>query len=279
MEPHPPEPLAPGVTWFDDWYALHRIVPGLTAIGEPRYHQRNWSYLIDGTGQALLFDSGPGLRNIAPVVDALTAKPLTVLPSHLHYDHVGNLHRFSTIAMADLPRLKALERDGVMAEDSELFLGQWENLPWPSFRVEHWIAPGTVIDLGGRTLEVVHTPGHSPDSISLHVQPENILLVADFLYPGPLYAQVPGSSLAEYLATATALLARCTSSCRLFAAHGADPAPEGQCAPEMTRADIADLKSALERLKVQGSTPEHTLINPRMTLLADKAAFASWQAR
>ena len=91
--------------WFDDWYATEQIAEGVTAIGEPHYHQVNWNYLIEGQTRALLFDTGPGIRNIAPVVESLTSKPLTVLPSHMHFDHTGNLHRFSNIAMADLPIL------------------------------------------------------------------------------------------------------------------------------------------------------------------------------
>ena len=38
--------LAEGVRWFDDWFAIENIVPGIHAIGEPRFHQINWNYLI-----------------------------------------------------------------------------------------------------------------------------------------------------------------------------------------------------------------------------------------
>lgn len=278
MENNLPEVLAPELRWFDDWFALENIAPGITAIGEPRYHYRNWNYLIEGKDSALLFDTGPGLRDIALVVASLTKKPLIVVPSHLHFDHVGNLHKFSSIAMADLPLLRALDQNGVIQENSDLFLGDRENLKWPHFSVSRWLAIGSKIDLGGRTLEVLHTPGHSPDSVTLYLKPDNILLVADFIYPGALYAQVPGSNLADYLSSADALLAHCPRSCRLFGAHGADPAPQGQRAPEMKMSDIVDLQRALAKLKNEGGQPENTVINDRMSLLASKAAFAPWQS-
>ena len=93
--------LAEGVTWFDDWFAIEQVAPGVIAIGEPRFHQINWNYLITGERRALLFDTGPGVRDIAKIVRELTNLPVMALPSHMHFDHTGNLHRFDNIAMAD----------------------------------------------------------------------------------------------------------------------------------------------------------------------------------
>ncbi|MDE2446313.1 MAG: MBL fold metallo-hydrolase [Alphaproteobacteria bacterium] len=270
--------LAPNVFWHDDWFALQKIAPGITAIGEPKYRDRNWCYLVEGQHQSMLFDTGPGLRNIATVVAQLTNKPLLTLPSHCHYDHVGNLEHFSQIAMADLPILRQAERGGWMTEPPNLFLGAKENMSWPRFQVSSWLPIGTEIDLGARTATLLHTPGHSPDSISLHVLPDNILLVADFIYPGALYAQLPGSNLADYLTSAKALKTACSATSRLFAAHGADPAPRGQCAPEMVKADLVDLINFLKKLKELEITPPESRVNDRMTLLTSPASFASWQS-
>jgi len=98
------------VRWFDDWYLIEDFGFGLFGIGEPKYHQINWNYLIAGKKRALLFDTGPGLRDISPVVASLTDRPVTALLSHLHYDHTGNFHRFADTALADLPILRACER-------------------------------------------------------------------------------------------------------------------------------------------------------------------------
>ena len=50
--------------------------------------------------------------------------------------------------------------------------------------------------LAARLLEIVATPGHSPDSISLYDRDAGILLAADFLYPGDLYGAGAGRVLA-----------------------------------------------------------------------------------
>jgi hypothetical protein len=93
--------LAKPLRWFDDYYVLAELGDGAYAIGEPRYGQCNFSYLIVGSERALLFDTGPGIRDITKVVKALTSLPTVALPSHLHFDQleislVSRTSRFRT---------------------------------------------------------------------------------------------------------------------------------------------------------------------------------------
>jgi glyoxylase-like metal-dependent hydrolase (beta-lactamase superfamily II) len=275
MTPLPP--LAPSVRWFDDWYAIEEIAPGIHAIGEPLYHWYNWNYLFEGSRFSLLFDTGPGDRNIRPVAESLTRSPIVAMPSHLHFDHTGNLHLFDEVAIADLPLLRACLRDGLFHAPDDLFLGDWENRTWKPFPVARWLPTGAAIELGGRTLEIVHTPGHSPDSVTLLDSAANLLFVADFVYPGQLYAQVPGASLADYLSTAQSLLPLLAPDTLLLAAHGKEDSAGAHAAPRLNRSDIADLISALSSLRASGRFVPEIPVNAGMTLLIDEAAFRPWQ--
>ena len=72
-----------------DWFEVYRVADGVFALVEPRQFQETISYLVVGTNRALLFDTGLGLFPIRPVVEELTTKPVDVLNSHTHFDHVG----------------------------------------------------------------------------------------------------------------------------------------------------------------------------------------------
>jgi glyoxylase-like metal-dependent hydrolase (beta-lactamase superfamily II) len=65
---------------------------------------------------AILFDAGPGLRDIRAVAESLTTLPITFLPSHLHYDHVGNTVSIEHVALIDVAATRARRGQFVYAE-------------------------------------------------------------------------------------------------------------------------------------------------------------------
>jgi glyoxylase-like metal-dependent hydrolase (beta-lactamase superfamily II) len=239
------KPAAPAVgQWFDDYFLVETIDPNTFAIGEPRYYQGNYSYLILGTERAVLFDAGSGLRDIVPVVRSLTSLPVTAIASHLHFDHVGALGRLDKTAMLDDPSLRARTRDSLLSLKRYEFLGFADRLANPTFRVDEWWAPDSVIDLGDRRLRVLATPGHTPTSVSLYDDARHQLFVGDFIYPGNLYAFLPGASRSAYRSTTRRLLAIIDPATTILTAHMANP-PAPVKAPVLELADLQALQRAL----------------------------------
>lgn len=232
----------------DDWHQIEALDAATFAIGEPRYEQQNWSYLLLGAERALLFDTGSYFGDVATVAADLAQTPVTALPSHMHYDHLGGVARSDRIAVADLPVLRACADGDRITPTEVLFLGEHEDRTAPSFAVAEWLPIGSEIDFGGRSLRLIHTPGHSTDSVSLWEPAHNRVFAADFLYHGPLYAQTPGADIAEYLATARRLAEATNAETVFYGAHGDAGPGEKAVPPRLGAGALSRLIETLETL-------------------------------
>jgi hydroxyacylglutathione hydrolase len=282
LEPHTivdpaPAKLAKG-RMVDDYFAVQDLGGGTFAIGEPRYYQQNYAYLMVGQKRAVLFDSGSGTRDIGPVVHALTHLPVTVMVSHLHFDHLGGLEALDDskvfdiegIAMIDLPETRADLLGRRFTPSRYEYMGFVDGRSPPTIPIDKWLKPGALIDLGGRTLTVLSTPGHTPSSAALFDPQNHRLFIGDYIYPTTLYAFLPGASLSAYHRTAQRLMASLPADTVLWTAHCCRKG-EGVSAPWLSMTDLRDLDRALLRVragqaKARGFYPRVYPVNEQMTL-------------
>lgn len=209
-----------GVTWFDDYYTIHWIDEQTVAIGEPRYEDAVWSYLLLGEERALLLDAGTGIRNIQTVTDGLTDLPITVLPSHFHCDHIGNIHRFETVWLLDPSEYgEARPDDDIVELNRFQHVCDIMNMNAPDIYVDHWVSDGEQIDLGGRVLAVQHIGGHSPESLILLEDERQYAYLGDYIVPGAILTALPGGDMHSYVSSLPRLLQKVSPSWRLWAAH------------------------------------------------------------
>jgi glyoxylase-like metal-dependent hydrolase (beta-lactamase superfamily II) len=206
----------PRVLESQGWFEVYEIRPGIYAIYEPGQFEEVISYLVVGEERALLFDTGLGIGDIRDVAAELTEHEPVVLNSHTHYDHVGGNHQFSTV-YGTATDYTATSAKGRKHEEVAEFVGEgwiWKETPEgfepgryesKPFSVTKTVQDGEEIDLGGRKLEVLLTPGHAPDAICLLDRENRLLLTGDTFYPATLYAHLPGSDFALYRETARRL--------------------------------------------------------------------------
>lgn len=131
------------------------------------------AFLIEGTDKACLIDTANGIIDIAEAVHKLTDKPLTVINTHGHPDHMMGNRSFDLAYMNskdwDLAKSFMNHPDAIAA---------LEKNGW-SFAELTDIKEGDIIDLGGRTLEVYAIPGHTIGSIMLLCPEERIIFTGD----------------------------------------------------------------------------------------------------
>jgi glyoxylase-like metal-dependent hydrolase (beta-lactamase superfamily II) len=195
----------------DPWFEVYRIRPGVFAIYEPHQFEEVISYLIVGSRRALLFDTGMGISDISKVAARLTSLPVSVLNSHTHNDHVGDNWRFKSVYGMDTAFTRENARGSTADAQAELAPDQvCGELPagfnarsyaTRPFHITHWLHDGDTIDLGGRALRVIATPGHTPDSIALLDAGNGLLFTGDTYYAGPIYLYRPETDLDAYIAS------------------------------------------------------------------------------
>ena len=220
-----------------DWFVVRQVTRDLWMIAEPG-HVVNWLYA--GSERAILVDTGTGIVPIAPLVARLTDRPVTVVNTHYHFDHVGGNADFAERLagvrggplleraappdllrryLAAFPAIIAAGRARVAVDPDAFALTpetEVRDFP-PDFDPEAWL-PGRVpatallhegdeISLGDRALRVIDTPGHSPDGICLFDDRHGVLFAGDTLIEGALYAHYDESSLTDLRASAIKLAA------------------------------------------------------------------------
>ena len=89
---------------MNSWFTVEEIDNDTYAISEYQHWEETHCYLLCGEKEAVLIDTGLGVSNIKAVVDKLTELPITVITTHVHWDHIGGHKYFDSIAVHELER-------------------------------------------------------------------------------------------------------------------------------------------------------------------------------
>ncbi len=229
----------------EPWFEVYKIAPGVFAIYEPHQAEEVISYLIVGNKQALLFDTGMGIGDIRKITSTLTSRPVVVLNSHTHNDHVGGNWQFTFVYGMDTNFTRTSAKGSREDAESEIAPDQlcsdlpkafnpktYATKPW---KISHAIHDGFKINLGGRTLEVISTPGHTPDAICLLDRANGLLFTGDTYYPGPIWLYRPETDLDAYANSVKRLAALSPELKLVLGAHNV-PVAQPDLLPKLVEA-------------------------------------------
>ncbi len=251
---HEDPPLASGGVPFgaDRHFTIIQVSEDTFAIAEPSAWTRNFNYPLLGDDRALLFDAGIGEYDIRPVVAHLTDLPMTFIPSHFHYDHTGQAD-FERVAIVDLPHIRKQADGNTLKLTKAQHLGLIEGPAPPEWEVTEWVKPGSQIELGVRSLELLYTPGHTDNSVSLWDPENEMMFTGDYIERGRtnMLAHAPTGNMGDYLQTAARLLDVLAASpaTRLHAAHGLANGSDGGDVPIIWIDDVQTLHDQLIRIR------------------------------
>ncbi len=139
---------------------IHEILP----VG---FLQCNCMILGDaGTREAIVIDPGDEIERVLEILTRHKLKVRAILSTHAHIDHVGGLAKLHELTGApilmhaeDVPLYQAMERQAA-----------WLGMPAPPIAaVDSFLREGETVRWGGYEAQILHTPGHTPGSVSLYL--------------------------------------------------------------------------------------------------------------
>jgi glyoxylase-like metal-dependent hydrolase (beta-lactamase superfamily II) len=212
------------------WFEVTEVADGVFRVTEPYVHAyvRSNAWLIRGSQKHLLIDSGLGVGRLQEELAGHLDRPVIAVATHAHFDHFGGLAEFSeraahrddgeviaaasdyvTLAAGSYPAALLDEFEAASEPVPDVLINAlpYAGFDLTSFRtppadVTRWLADGDALDLGDRSFEVMHAPGHSPGSICLWEAGSGTLVSGDVIVDGePLLDELPRSSPADFAAS------------------------------------------------------------------------------
>ena len=175
---------------------------------EYRHWEETHCYLLNGAEHSLLIDTGLGICNIYNEVIKLTDKPIIAVATHIHWDHIGG-HEYFPDFYAHKEELNWLKGEFplTMAQIKDMVIDRCD-LP-EGYDVNNYkffqgaptrvLKENDIIDIGGRHIEVLHTPGHSPGHMCFWEKERGYLFTGDLVYKDTLFAYYPSTDPEAYL--------------------------------------------------------------------------------
>lgn len=181
-------------------------------------------YVLSIGHEAALIDCGAfEEQKWTPIRQYIENEQLTLrysLLTHTHFDHIYGLH--------------FVERDfGVrpLFHQADLFLYQHADethrlmmgcpFPYSVPEADGFLQDGQHLELGGKTIEVIHTPGHTPGGICFYVEEEGILFSGDTLFAESIgRSDLPGGDFETEISSIRERLLTLPEATKVYCGHG-----------------------------------------------------------
>jgi hydroxyacylglutathione hydrolase len=138
------------------------------------------------TGEAIVIDGGDGVDEVSRYLQARNWRAKFLVHTHAHLDHIGDLGRLRELTGGS----GLLHPDDLPLYQSLALQAQWIGLPHapPVVPLDGALRDGDCLEAGGVRCRVLHTPGHTPGSVSFEIDDgaKLALLTGDTLFAGAI---------------------------------------------------------------------------------------------
>jgi hydroxyacylglutathione hydrolase len=181
--------------------------------------QCNCTLLGDAeAGEAIVIDPGDEVARIHKRLTELGLKLKQILVTHAHIDHVGGALKLKRLTGApillnenDLPLLKMMSMQAA-----------WLGMPTPETAPpDESLVDGMRVGLDRFPAKVLHTPGHTQGSVSLHFAPMKMVIAGDTLFAGSIgRTDLPGGNFDQIIDSIQTRLLALPDETRVLPGHG-----------------------------------------------------------
>jgi hydroxyacylglutathione hydrolase len=174
-------------------------------------------YILSAQGESIIIDPGDEGERILRLINDLGTRPTRIIATHTHFDHVlavstirKKLNVPFLIHRDDLPLLESMQ------SRVRQFMG-FEVPPPPS--VDGFLKDGQILTLGNEKIRVLHTPGHSPGSLSIST--DETVFTGDALFNQSIgRTDLPGGDLKTLLRSIREKLFKLDDETAVYPGHG-----------------------------------------------------------
>ncbi|HEX8876457.1 MAG TPA: MBL fold metallo-hydrolase [Phycisphaerales bacterium] len=170
-------------------------------------------------GECFIVDASFGGEKIVETVRRENLRPRTLVLTHAHVDHIAGAHAIKRA----FPEMQIWIHTAETAwlTDPELNLSAAGGMPTTAPVHDRELREGDTLDLPGGPWTVLHTPGHSPGSITLHAPGHDTAFVGDALFAGSIgRTDFPGCSFEELERSIRTKIYTLSPKTRCFPGHG-----------------------------------------------------------
>lgn len=239
-----------------NWFDISCIDQKTYVLSENKHWEKFNTYYLIGDRYNLVIDCGIGIYKIKNILDKIDNKGKKLVITHMHWDHIGNLGEFDQIYLSKKANyylkngvdesIESIRKKVIRKVDQSIIPEDFKIKQFKLHRTEDGdvVVEGDIFNLGNRKIEVIYTPGHTEDHISLYDHQNDYLFAGDFIYSGPLYMSDNYINLDEYYSSLKKIVNRFKDrNFTIFSSH---------YQPKISKEHLLGLYELINKLKKEG---------------------------